>query len=369
MCQQLHTLSNYILKKKYSFMDLLKGIKIIDFTRLLPGPVATHLLAQMGAEVIKIESPKRMDYARLSGAQVDGASILFHQLNHNKQLKILDYNSETGKEELLEIIKDADAIIEQFRPGAMNAWGFGFEDLKKINPQIVYVSLTGYGQEGSFKNEAGHDFNYLAYSGIMSLMKDEGGKPIVPDTQLADIGGAYMAVMAMQAALLKKFRTGEGSFVDVSLCDAVSPFLSIPFSLKSGGMDYRKFNVINGKTTVNYAAYQCADEKWISVAAMEIKFWNNICEVVGKLDWKRKNEMELLVSVFPKKEVEDFFKTKTRDEWTEIFRGQDVCIAPILEIEELENSVYHQERNSFQKIQTPNGENLTTIGLPFNVKK
>ncbi len=346
-------------------MNTLQGIKIIDLTRLLPGPLATHLLAQMGAEVIKIESPKRMDYARASGQQVDGASILFHQLNHNKTLKILDYNSEEGKTELLELIKNADALIEQFRPGAMDAWGLGYETIKKINPKIVYVSVTGYGQQGNFKNEAGHDFNYLAYSGMMSLLKDESGKPIVPDTQLADIGGAYMAVMAMQSALLQRFRTGQGSFVDVALCDAVTPFLAVPYGLHSGGLDYRQFNIINGKTAVNYSPYECADGKWLSVAAMEIKFWNNICEVIGKEEWKRKDPMQLFVHIFPKKEVEDFFKTKTRDEWVSIFKGHDVCIAPILEIEELENHAYHKGKKTFEEFQTSEGTTLKTIALPF----
>jgi len=346
-------------------MNALKGIKIIDMTRLLPGPLATHMLAQMGAEVIKVESPKRMDYARASLSQVDGASILFHQLNHNKTSKILDYNSEEGKAELLEMIKNADALIEQFRPGAMDAWGLGYEVVKKINPKIVYVSITGYGQFGDFKNEAGHDFNYLAYSGVMSLIKDEQGKPVVPDTQFADIGGAYSSVIAIQAALLQRFIKGEGSYVDVSLCDAMTPFLAVPFGLKSSGMDFRKYNVINGKTTVNYSPYECADGKWLSVAAMEIKFWNNICEVVGKEDWKRKNPMELFVQVFPKKEVEDFFKTKTRDEWVLIFKGQDVCIAPILEIEELENHPYHLEKKTFEEFQTTDGTTLKTIALPF----
>lgn len=349
-------------------MDLLKGIKIIDFTRLLPGPLATHLLAQMGAEVIKVESPKRMDYARLSGPQVDGASILFHQLNHNKTLKMVDYSTEDGKTELLNLIKNADALIEQFRPGAMDAWGFGYEQVKSINPNIVYVSLTGYGQDNDYAHEAGHDFNYLAYAGIMSLLKDEQGKPSVPDTQFADISSAYMAVMAMQAALLKKATTGKGSFVDVSIADAVNPFLAVPFALYKGGLDYRKFNVINGKTTVNYATYQCADGKWLSVAAMELKFWNNICELLEKPEWKRKNEMELFTTAFPKEQVETLFKTKSRDEWVAFFKGKDVCIAPILEIEELEDSNYHQSKNTFEKLKTPQGTELSTIALPFKAK-
>jgi len=350
-------------------MNLLKGITIIDFTRLLPGPLATHLLAQMGATVIKIESPKRMDYARISGMQVDGASILFHQLNHNKIMKMIDYSTEEGKAEIFELIKNADALIEQFRPGAMEAWGFGYEDLKKINPSLVYASLTGYGQGNSFSNEAGHDFNYLAYSGIMSLLKDENGKPTVPDTQFADIGGGYMAVMALQAALLKKLKTGKGSYIDISLTDAMNPFIAVPYALHKGGLDYRKFNVINGKTTVNYSPYQCADDKWISIAAMELKFWNNLCEVIGKTEWKRKSEIDLILSNFPKKEVEDFFKTKTRDEWMDILKGEDVCAAPIFEIEELEGSQYHMEKQTFEDFETSEGTKLQTIRLPFKTQR
>ncbi len=348
---------------------MLNGIKIIDFTRLLPGPAATHLLAQMGAEVIKIESPKRMDYVRVSGPPVDGASLLFHQLNHNKQLKTVDYATEAGKAELLAWIEGADALIEQFRPGAMDAWGLGYEAVRKINPGIVYVSLTGYGQDGVYKNEAGHDFNYLAYAGIMDLLKDEQGKPVLPGFQMADIGGAYMAVMALQAALLKKYRTGEGSYVDVNLCDAVMPFMAVPFALHGMGLDHRQFNILNGKTAVNYAAYACADGKWLSVAAVELKFWNNICDLVGQPNWQRNHEMELLNHQFPKPEVEALFKTKTRDDWMEIFKGHDVCVAPILEMEELENHPYHRSKNTFENFTTEKGTPLKTIGLPFRVKK
>lgn len=349
-------------------MTALEGIKIIDFTRLLPGPLGTHLLAQMGAEVIKIESPKRMDYARASSPQIDGASILFHQLNHNKTMKMIDYNGEAGKAELLALIKNADALIEQFRPGAMDAWGFGHEAIKKINPKIVYVSVTGYGQDNDFSQEAGHDFNYLAYAGVMSLMKDEKGKPMVSDTQFSDIVGSYMTVMALQAALLKQARTGEGSFVDVSIADSVNPFLAVPYALHKGGLDYRQFNVINGKTTSNYAAYQCADGKWISVAALELKFWNNLAEIVGKPEWKRKNPMAVMNMQFPKHEVETLFKTKNLDEWIVLFKGQDVCVAPILEIEELENSHYHKSKGTFETFETAKGTEMTTIALPFKIK-
>lgn len=348
-------------------MNLLQNIQILDFTRLLPGPVATHLLAQMGAEVIKIENPKRVDYARLHGKQVDGASLLFHQLNHNKELKSIDYTTAEGKAEVVEMIRQADALIEQFRPGAMTAWGLGYDEVKKINPQIVYVSLTGYGQEGAYANEAGHDFNYLAYSGVMSLLKDEKGKPTVPDAQFADISGGYMAVMAMQAALIKKAYSGEGSYLDVSLADSMMPFLAVPYSFTSAGWNYRHFNVINGKIAANYAAYQCKDGKWLSVGALELKFWNNLCDVLEKAEWKRDNQLALMNIAFPKQEVESLFLTKNRDEWMEILMGKDVCVAPVLELEELEESPFHQDRKSFETFETPGGTELKTMGLPFRL--
>ncbi len=348
-------------------MQLLQNIKILDFTRLLPGPIATHLLAQMGAKVTKVESPKRMDYTRYMGPQIDGASAAFHQLNHNKESLILDYNSEEGKQQIWDLAKESDVFIEQFRPGAMDAWGLGYEAIKQVNPEIIYVSLTGYPKGSTHEKEAGHDFNYLAYSGLMSLIKDEKGKPIVPDTQIADIGGAYMAIIALQGALIKKLQGGGGSHLNVSLSKSIAPFLAIPYGLYTSKMDYRQFNLINGKTTVNYAAYQCSDGQWVALAAMEIKFWNNFCEVVGKEEWKRKHESELFNTQFDKSEIAAFFLTKTRDEWCALCKGHDVCLAPILEIEELEEAPFHQAQGTFEIFTTDKGTELRTIALPFGV--
>lgn len=350
-------------------MNALKGIKIIDFTRLLPGPLATHMLAQMGAEVIKIESPKRMDYTRYMGPQTDGASTLFHMLNHNKSIKHIDYNTAEGKDELVTLIKSADVLIEQFRPGAMDSWGLGYNALIQINPQLIYISLTGYGQSGTWKDEAGHDFNYLAQAGIMSQLKDDNGKPVVPGFQLGDIGGgSFMVVMACQAALLQRGNTQKGVHVDVSMTDGVMPLLAVPLSLHLSGLDPDQFNVLDGKKSVNYAAYQCKDGKWLSVGAVEIKFWNNIANIIGRPDWCRSHELELTVEQFPKEEVIDLFLTKTQSEWMALFRGQDVCIAPILEIHELEDQTFHQERHSFENFYTPNGKALKTLALPFKFK-
>lgn len=349
-------------------MQLLQGVKIIDFTRLLPGPLATNMLAQMGATVIKIESPKRKDYARTSGSQIDGASILFHQLNHHKTILNIDYETADGKAQVVELIKKADVLVEQFRPGAMAAWGLDYEQIKKINPKVVYASLTGYGQDSPLSKAAGHDFNYLAYAGLMSLLKDDNGKPIVPGFQLADIGGgSYMAVMAIQAALLQKERTGKGAYLDIAMADGVLPMLAVPFALQQGGLDHRLVNFIDGKTVVNYAAYECADGKWLSVAALEVKFWNRICELVEKPNWKRQNIFELSNQVFKKDKVIALFKTKTQQEWMQLF-DENTCVAPILELEDLQELAYHQSRGNFEVFKTKNGKSLTGIGLPFKAQ-
>lgn len=348
-------------------MDLLTHINILDFTRLLPGPVATHLLAQMGAKVTKIESPKRPDYLRFMGSQIDGANVLFHQLNHNKEQLHIDYNQAAGKAQVVALVKASDVLIEQFRPGAMKAWGLGYEELKAINPQLIYVSVTGYNQEGDYKNEAGHDFNYLAYSGIMSLLKDDQGKPVVPGTQFSDIGGAYMIIIALQGALIRRANTGEGAYLNVPLANAVLPYLAFPYALHCSQLHHEQFNVLNGKTVANYAAYECADNKWISLAAVEMKFWNNFCDLVNKREWKTENPFTLFNNQFDKSQVEALFKTKTRDEWTAFFKDKDVCIAPILDIEELENSHFHQDSGTFEEFETVGGTKLKTIGVPFKL--
>jgi len=348
-------------------MDLLKGIRIIDFTRLLPGPVTTHMLAQMGATVIKIESPKRTDFVREGPSQIEGVSVLFHQLNHNKQLISIDYNTPEGRLEVLKLIKTADILVEQFRPGVMDAWELGYTHVKAVNPEIVYASISGYGKDNALASAAGHDINYLAYSGLLSLLKDETGKPNVPAAQIADVSGSYAAAIAIQGALIKRLKTKQGSYLDIALCDAVLPLLSLPYSLYSSGLDHKKVNLFNGINATNYMVYQCADQRWLAVGALEMKFWNTFCELVEKPEWKRKNFLELFGDYFPRQEVIALFKTKTSEAWLKLVEGHDTCISQILELEALEEFPYHKDRGTFETFTTAGGHELKTISLPFRV--
>ena len=349
-------------------MNLLNNIIILDFTRLLPGPLATHLLAQMGARVIKVEHPKRMDYARYSGPPVEGQSALFRALNHNKEIRNIAYDTEAGKAEIEALIAGSNVLIEQFRPGAMQSWGLGYEAVKALREDIVYASLTGYGQEGPMAQAAGHDLNYLALSGLLSLMKDEQGKPVVPGFQLADIGaGAYLAAMSCLAALVNRMQSGAGCYLDLSMTAGALPLLTLPLSLMWSGLDPAQFNFLDGKTVANYTVYACADGKWISVAALEIKFWNQLCECLNKPEWKRRNELELSNEQFPKAAVEALFLTRSRDAWVAFFAGEDVCVAPVLELSELESHEYWRERAAFETLHTGSGKAYKTLDLPFRV--
>jgi len=347
-------------------MNLLKGINIIDFTRLLPGPKGTHLLAQMGASVTKIEHPKRLDYARFSGQQIEGAGRLFHQINHNKKIVSIEYDTDEGKAEVYDLIKKSDVIIEQFRPGAMKSWGLDYESVKAINPKIVYLSLTGYQNNTDYSNEAGHDLNYLAYSGVLSQIKDDNGKPIVPAVQFADISSAYVLAMAVQAGVIRQLKTGKGCNINVPIVNTVAPFLAIPYALHSEGLPNEQFNVFNGKSFVNYAVYKCADDRWISLGAYELKFWNTFCDLVEMTDWKTDNLLDLSVQTFDKNQIETLFLTKTRNEWVEFFKGKDVCIAPVLELEEIDDYPLHQQHQTFEGFKVGKLQ-LKTFGLPFKI--
>ncbi|HUH29680.1 CaiB/BaiF CoA-transferase family protein [Gelidibacter sp.] len=342
----------------------LQGITVIDFTRLLPGPLGTHLLSQLGARVIKIESPKRLDYTRFYDPKIEECSVLFHTMNHFKEQVIIDYETVEGYQKVSDLIATADVLIEQFRPGAMASFNLNFEAVKKINPNIVYVSVTGYGQNGDLHTKAGHDINYLATAGLLDLNRDENGKPIIPGFQIADIaGGSYMLLSACTSGLLAQKLQNKPQYIDLSLLDATIPLNAIAHSMSQGGSSYKKMLILSGMM-VNYNVYECSDGKWMALGALEPKFWNAFCDLVNKPEWKGKSDLELINGVFPKAELEALFKSKTRDEWTDLSKNYDTCLSPILEIEEVANHGHIQERKVFKETPIKN-KTIKTYASPF----
>ncbi len=344
----------------------LKGIKIIDFTRLLPGPLGTHLLSQLGADILKIESPKRMDYTRFYDPKIGKESTMHYSLNHTKKQCIIDYETTKGYDEVIELIKTADVLIEQFRPGAMKKFKLSFQEIKKINPTIVYISVTGYGQYGENSHKAGHDLNYMATSGLLDLNRDETGKPIIPGFQVADIaGGSYMLVTACTSGLLAQKLQQKAQYVDVSLLDATIPLGAIAHGMDEGDRCYKKFPLLSGMM-VNYNVYECADQKWIALGALELKFWNSFCDMINEPTWKAVNNEELIIGVFNKERIENLFKTKTRADWISLSKEYDVCLSPILSIKETKNHTHIQERNIYRETVLENRE-MKSYNAPFKM--
>jgi crotonobetainyl-CoA:carnitine CoA-transferase CaiB-like acyl-CoA transferase len=246
----------------------------------------------------------------------------------------------------------------------------------------VYVSVHGYGPTGPLASTAGHDINFLATAGLLSLTKDAAGKPVLPGFQLADVaGGAYSTIVALQAALLRRFLSpagavgaAGGAHVQVDMTAACVPLLAVPLSLRGAGpLGTDLPNILDGTSAVNYAVYATRDGRYLAVGALEQKFWSRMCDLIGRPDWGGKSQMELLAVLFPKAELEAVFKSRTLAEWTVIFHGEEVCVTPVLELEEVLEMPYHTERESFVEVANPTGSTLSarggktvlTAGLPF----
>lgn len=336
-------------------MEILNNITLLDFSRLLPGPLGTQGLAQWGATIIKVEHPQRSDMARVQPPFAGGKSLFYEALNHGKEVWPVDYTTTEGKEAVLEKIAEVDVLVEQFRPGVMAQWGLDYDSLKAVKPDLIYISLSGFGQEGPLAQTAGHDLNYLAETGLLSLNMDEQGRPVIPGFQLADIGsGSYLLQQACLAGLLQRERTGEGSYWDVNMAAGLLPLQVLPLSQHWGGLDPYSFRLLSGGL-VNYNVYACADDHWIALAALELKFWRAFCELVERPGWIRDNPLELSVQVFPKAEVEDLFRRKDRDEWLTLAEGQDVCLSPVRSLAEARDFGLTQDL----------GKGLKSIGHPL----
>ena len=309
----------------------LAGIRILDLTRLLPGPVTTLHLADLGAEVIKIEDPQVGDYARTLGTGQGEDSAYFRMINRNKQGFRLDLKKPEGIEVFMRLAREADVIIESFRPGVMAKLGIGYAAIAAVNPKIAYCSISGYGQDGPYKDLAGHDINYLGYAGVLDQIGSAGGNPAIPNFQIADLlGGAMTAAMGILAAVIEAQRTGQGRYIDVSMTESVlaHTYFSMLRLNDAGQSAPRGTDLLSGGLPC-YATYRCADGKHMAVGALEGKFWKTACEVLGHPDWlKRQWDASL------RGELAELFATRPRDEWARLFVAVDCCITPILSPEE-----------------------------------
>ena len=353
---------------KEALKGSLEGIKVIDFSTLLPGPLASLFLSETGAEVIKIEKPGVGDEIRLSNPQWGEQSVSFSLLNRGKKSLSLDLKDPKNLKILIPILKEADIIIEQFRPGVMKRLGLDYESIKKINQDIIYVSITGYGQYGPKSMLAGHDLNYIGNAGLLSISMGQENDTVVPPALVADIaGGSYPAVINILLALRKRDLNKEGSYIDLSMTENLFPFM---FWGLGSGFAHNKWpgnsdGVLSGGSP-RYNIYKTSDGSYVAAAPLEDRFWNKFCEAIElpKKFIKMQNDQEKVIQ-----EIRKIIGQKEKNYWLDVFNKADCCCSIVKSIEEAINDNHFKVRKIFEnKIINNLGEEIPALPIPVDMQ-
>lgn len=324
----------------------LSGLKVLDFSTLLPGPFATLMLADLGADVVHVESPTRVDLVRIMPPYADGQATAHAYLNRNKKSLSVDLKQPENIKKILELIHDYDIVVEQFRPGVMSKLGLGYEELAKINPRLIYCSITGYGQTGSYKDRAGHDINYIALAGIAGHSGRELSGPPAMGIQVADVaGGSLHAVIGVLSAVIERTKSGQGQHIDISMTDCAFTLNSMAASAQIAGGEQQapEHGLLNGGTYYDY--YRTSDGRYISIGSLEPQFMQGLAIAL---------QLPLLLekgaSMLPedraqvKHAIKEVIGAHTFAHWKGIFSIQDVCVEPVLSLQEAAESTLAQER-------------------------
>ncbi|MDY7224825.1 CaiB/BaiF CoA transferase family protein [Hyalangium rubrum] len=351
----------------------LAGLKVLDLSRLLPGPYATLVLADLGATVDKLEEPEGGDYIRQMPPMREEESALFYGLNRNKRSVTLNLKTPEGREALKRLVRGYDVLVESFRPGVMDKLGVGEAALRKENPRLIYCAISGYGQTGPDRLKAGHDINYVARAGVLAYGGEAGGAPAFPGVQIGDIGGGSLfALVGILAALHERERTGQGRFVDVSMTEGAMAFVHMHLAARlamgaQGQALQRGREALNGGYAC-YGLYRTKDDRWLAVGSLEPKFFSGLCERLGRMDLftdgydlnggaeRVKAELARLFAVYP------------LAHWQQLFAGTDLCIEPVLEGDEVLADPQHRARGLFVEAEdAQRGRKVTHLLTPLRM--
>jgi alpha-methylacyl-CoA racemase len=355
-------------------MSALAGLRVLDLSRLLPGGFCSLLLADCGADVIKVEDTGAGDYVRWAqpayeGADPSAGGAMFLALNRGKRSIRVDLKTEAGRDVLLALARAADVLLESFRPGVMDRLGVGWERLHAENPRLVYCAITGYGQDGPYRDRAGHDTNYLALAGVLGLSGAADGPPVQASAQIADVGGgALMAAFGILAALRERDRSGEGQLVDVSMTDGALSFMAMAAArVFADGCAPARGGLELAGGLLCYRPYPCADG-WVALGALEPKFWRAWCAGVGREDLVER-QFEPVGSA-AHAEVEAVFAARTRDEWAAFADAHDCCLEPVLGLEEVLASPLFAAREMVVAVEQPGVEEpVRLLGTPVKFSR
>ncbi|BAT72129.1 L-carnitine dehydratase/bile acid-inducible protein F [Thermosulfidibacter takaii ABI70S6] len=329
----------------------LEGLRVLDLSRLVPGPYASMILADFGAEVIKIEAPGIGDYARSFEPVMKRESSIFYALNRNKKSIVLNLKDEADREKFLELAKDADVILESFRPGVMDRLGVGYEAVSKVNPKIIWCSISGFGQQTPYKHMPGHDLNFVALGGVLDLTGYD--RPAMLGTQLADLGSALWAVIGILLALKNRENTGKGDFVDVAMMDSVISWLHVPLAEFVGyGKPPERGRTWPTGRYPSYCIYRAKDG-FVAVAGLEEKFWEDICKTIGREDLIPYHQSD---EVWVKEELEKEFSKRSVEEWEKLAIEKGLCLSPVKNVAQVLEDPQVKERELIWELDVPDEE-------------
>jgi len=337
----------------------LDGITVIDLSRLLPGPYCSMILADHGARVIAVEDKRFL---------ADG--LFFNLINRNKEHMSLNLKTDEGREIFYRLLEKADVLLEGFRPGVVNRLGVDYESVKKANPKIIYCSITGYGQNGPFRDRVGHDVNYLSYAGVLDLIGEKDHPPSIPGVQIADIaGGGMNAAIGILLALVARGTTGKGQYIDISMTDGMVGFLPAAlFFRQLTGQEPRRADGLLSHRYACYNTYETADGRYLSIGAVENRFWKQLCDTLAipeyaPLQYDDQRREEILQS------MRQTFKQKTLDEWDAILADLDICWGRIQSTREVLEDPLFLERETVVEIEDKDGKKSKTLGVTVKLSE
>lgn len=353
-----------------SLKEALGGIRALDLTRLLPGPYCTMLLADMGADVIKIEEPGAGDTFRLRSPRMPGGeSMHFMMINRNKRSITLNLKNSRGRDIFMKLAAEADVVVEQFRPGVVSRLGVDYESVRKVNPGVVYCSISGYGQDGPYRLVPGHDINYQACTGWMSVTGPPDGPPIHCGNLVADIaGGGLFPTIAILSGLMARRETGKGQYLDVSMMDTMIHMMVLHAGYYLGtGSAPRSGTFRQSGIYPFYNTYRCRDGKYLTLGCSEPHLWANVCKVLQREDY--------IPHQFPdgslREEMLGFFReaflTRSRDQWLKILEEADVCVAPVLDMAEVFQHPQAVHREMLKEVEHPLEGRIPQLSFPFKM--
>ncbi len=344
----------------------LEGVTVIDLTRLLPGPFCSMFLGDLGADVIKIEPVGLGDWTRWFPPSINGESAIFMAVNRNKRSVTLNLRSDDGLEIFYRLIKKSDVVLEGFRPGVARKLKIDYETVRRINPRIVYCSISGFGQSGPYTERSGHDVNYVGIGGILGLTGVKDSTPVIPGVPIADLAGGMAGVIGVLAALLAREKTGIGQYVDVAMLDVVVSWLSIyaGIYLIGGVTTSRGSNILAGGIG-SYGVFETKDGKYITLGILEEHFWRNFCKAVGRPSLEKYHYLSLEKGDELHEIIQEIIKGRTLEEWLKVFEEKDVPCGPVNSLQEVFSDPQVVHREMVTEVEHPKAGKIKQVGFPL----